>query len=57
MSIGSTSSSCLAASAALSAAVDMDAELAQQPNLPLMWALLYDPLWQVGGCSGCGHVP
>lgn len=35
--------------AALSAAVDMDAALNQQGNLPLMWHLLYDPQWQVGG--------
>ena len=33
--------------AALSAAVDMDAELTQQDNLALMWELLYDPKWQV----------
>ncbi|KAL4439722.1 hypothetical protein ABPG75_002723 [Micractinium tetrahymenae] len=47
MSVGSSCSGCQAASAALSAAVDMDAALAQQPNLPLMWALLYDPLRQL----------
>lgn len=34
--------------AAMSAAVDMDAELSQQDNLALMWHLLYDPKWQVG---------
>lgn len=58
MSVGS-SSGCLAASAALSAAVDMDAALAQQPNLPLVWALLHDPLWQVGwvGTRAAGMQP
>lgn len=45
--------------------VDVAAALAQHKNLALMWHLLYDPDWQVGGESAsccttwlvCGSKP
>ena len=61
LSGASSSSAAALAATLLSAAVDMEDALAQQPNLALMWHLLYDPQWQVGifSCFGLssGSLP
>lgn len=46
----------MAASSPAEQPVDVAAALAQHKNLALMWHLLYDPDWQVGGGFMWQHV-